>query len=436
MRIFRILNMRVEIEQSSKNEVKLRIELQPEEVQPEIRSAVERISSRTPFPGFRPGKAPQDIVAKRVGEAAILEEALEDVVSKSYSRAVKQHELTTLGAPEISVEKVAPGNPIVYTAKVALMPQIELAPFEKLTARPKHTPITDHEVEKTLDNLRTMAATEKIVDRSAQSGDRVKLDIDIFLDKVPIDGGKTRNHQVTLGAHALIPGFEEHVIGMKKGETKEFSLTFAEDYHAKHLAGKTADFRVTLHKVTEVELPPPDDALAQKIAKLSSLTELRERIRQDLAEERYIEEERKYEVALIQELIERSKIGDVPETLIEHEATRMMEELKADVERRGMKFPDYLATMKKDEATLRQELQPKALERAKSALVIRRVAEQERISVSNDEITVELQNVRSQMNKEHEHDHPETEEWRSYIRTVLLNRKAVAILKSKAQRTR
>lgn len=427
--------MNVQIEHLPRNQARILVELQLNEIEREVRSAVERISLRTSFPGFRPGKAPADVVAQRVGEAAILEEALEDVVSRTYGEAIRQHGLTTLGAPHISVEKVAPGNPIAYTATVALMPKIELAPFEKLSVERKHTPVEHKDVEKTLDDLRKMAATEKIVDRPAQSGDRVELDIDVFLDKVPIDGGTTRKHPATLGDNALIHGFEEHVIGMNKGETKEFPLAFPQEYHAKHLAGKTAEFRVTLQKVAQSELPALDDAFAQRIAKVSTVAELQKRVQKDLEEERKIEEGRELEVALLQELIERSKIADVPDMLVEHEATRMMEELKRDVERRGMKFPDYLASMKKDEASFRKELLPKALQRAKSALVIRRIAEQESISVSEEEVAAELQRLRTKLNADHEPDHPDTDDWRSYLRTVLMNRKAIAILKSKASIT-
>lgn len=422
--------MQITTETLSKSSLKIRVEAAPDDIKPDLDLAVQRISSTTKFDGFRPGKAPYDVVVKRIGEQEVWQEALETFVRRTFVQAVNDHQLKTIGQPKIEVEKLAPGNPVVYTATVALLPDVTLADFTKLSAKRNSVAVTDEDVAKSVEDLRKIIATEKPVDRPAKMGDRVEIDVDVFLDKVPVDGGKSRNHPATLGDSNFIPGFEDQIVGLKKGETKEFRLTFPKEYQAKNLAGREAEFRVTMQKVAELELPALDDMFAKTVANLGTLDELRARLRNDLETDRKKREEQAFEVQLLDELVKRSSYGEIPDVLIDNELDRMVAELRHDIEHRGMKFPDYLSSLKKDEAALRKELRNGAIQRVKTALAIRKIAEVEKIGIADDEIRSEIEAAKLQTPAE-QHGQFETEDFRDYVHTVLTNRKAIQLVKSK-----
>ncbi|MBI4090354.1 MAG: trigger factor [Candidatus Kerfeldbacteria bacterium] len=419
--------MQVTIDRLPKNQVKIRIEVQPEEVQPELIAAASRLSSRTTFPGFRSGKAPYEVVAKRFGEAAVWEEASEAVVRRHFVAAVKQHGLQTIGHPHVSVEKIAPGNPLVFTATVALLPMVELIASKDISVDRPPVTVSDEDVAKAIEELRSATASEKPVERPAQSGDAAIVDVDVFVDGVAIEGGKSRNHPVTLGSGSFIPGFEDQVAGMTKGQTKEVTLTFPKDYHAKHLAGKLAAFKVTAQAVRERQLPPLDDAFAQRVAQAATVDQLRSDVRRRLTEQRQERAEQDFEVKLLEQLVQRSKFGDIPDMLTEHELDRMVAEIKHDVEHRGMKWPDYLLSMKRDEGSLRKDLTAGAVNRVKTSLAIRASVRQANLSVKNEEITAEVERLR-QAGQDMGGVNPD--DVRGYIETVLLNRKAIQHIKT------
>lgn len=423
--------MQVTVERLPKGQAKLRFELDPIDMFPHLTVATARLSSKTAFPGFRPGKAPYDAVAKRLGEGAIWEEALEDAVRTSYVAAIKEHKLSTMGQPKVSVEKIAPGNPVEYTATVSLLPDVKLPPLDTLKAKKKVEPVKDDEVNRTIEELREVLVEEKPVDRAAALGDKVEIDVDVSVDGVSIEGGKSRKHPAVLGKGSFIPGFEDQVVGVTKGQTKEFELAFPKQYYAKHLAGKKAMFKVTVQTIAERNLPALDDIFAKKVAGVDTVDALRKKIASNLTDEHAEKAEREYEAAFITELADRSTFGEMPELLTENETERMLAEIKQDIDTRGMKFADYLSSMKKDEATFRKELQPGALKRAKSSLVIREIAKNEGIAVTEKEIDDEVQNAVASAKDEQQVSNLRTDDFRDYVESVLINRKAIELIKSK-----
>lgn len=422
--------MEVSVERLPKGQARLRFELDPADMLPHLTAATARLSSETAFPGFRPGKAPYDAVAKRLGEGAIWEAALEDAVRDSFVEAVKAQKLQTIGQPNVSVEKVAPGNPVVFSATVSVLPSVTLPPFATLKTKKNVEPVKDEEVEKTIEELRGLLVEEKPVERQAAQGDKLEIDVEVSIDGVAVEGGRSRNQPVVLGNNTLIPGFEEHLIGLAKGQSKEFELAFPKEYYAKHLAGRKAMFRVTVQSVAQRKLPALDDAFAKKVAKVDTVEALRNRIASNLSEEHAEKAEREYEAALITELVKHSTFGEIPELLTENETERMLAEIKHDVGHRGMKFDDYLSSMKKDEAAFRKELQPSALTRAKSSLVVREIAKREHIAVTEKEIDEEVQRAVASAKDEKQAANLRTDDFRDYVESVLVNRKAIDALKA------
>lgn len=423
--------MNITVEHLPKNRASIRVELTSAEMLPYLNAASVRLSSRSAFPGFRPGKAPYDVVAQRLGEGAVWEEALEDAVRESFVKAIKDHQLTTVGHPDVKVEKVAPGNPVIYVATVALMPSVKLPESLVMDVKKTVDPVSDQDIDKTVDELRNMLATEKPVERAAQNGDRIEIDVDVSIDGVTIEGGKTRKHPAILGKGSFIPGFEDQVVGMTKGTAKEFELTFPKDYYAKHLAGKKALFKVTVQSIAERVLPTLDDDFVQKVSRSKNVAELREELRKNILSEHEEKANREYEAKLIEAVVKKSTFGDIPDLLIENEMERMMSEIRYDAEQRGMKFEDYLSSLKKDEEGFKKELTPSAINRVKSTLVIRTIAEAEKIAVSEDELTKEISEAEASARDDHQREQFRTEEFRRYVETMLINRKAVDALRTK-----
>ena len=428
--------MDVHIVRLPKSQVTLTIEVTPEELRPALQQAVQEISREVEIAGFRPGKAPYDIVVKRVGEMRVYQHAAEFAVADSFPGAVKQEKLTTVGQPEISVQKLAPGNPFVYTATVSVIPEIKLGNYKKIKVEKKTPQVDKKDVEETLHNIQKMHGTEARVQRAATRGDKVEVNLQIFRDSVPIDGGQAKNHPVIIGESNFIPGFEDHLINMKENEKKEFTLTFPKNYHQKDLASKDALFKVAVTAVYNITLPPIDDEFAKTVANLPTLDELKKRVEQNIKEEKKHREQQRYERALLEEVIGKSEFGELPVFLVNNELDRMSHELRHDVERRGMKYDNYLSSIKKTEESLRQEFLPEAEKRIKSALILREIGQKEGIEVTNEEIDRIITEE-----EKHLADQPEalknlkTAGYRDYLRTITHNHKLITTINTLTNNT-
>lgn len=412
------------LQKQSNSTAVLTISVPHDDLAPYLEQATQEINREVRIAGFRPGKAPRDILERQVGAMRIYQHAAEKVVAATYPEAVVEHNLQTIGTPEVSVEKLAPGNELVYTATVALVPQIKLGSYSKIREAHKEVTVTDDEITTTIARLRRMFGTERPVDRPIQTGDVAEIDLEVFRDNVPIEGGSGKKQRVVIGEKNFIPGFEDALIGAKKGETKEFSLTFPKQYHAKHLAGQLATFRVTVQSVAEVDQPELDDAFAKTVGKFDTLAALREQITKNIIDEKTEKEQQRWELAIIDQLIQQTTFDPIPEILITNELDRMLHELEHDVSHQGMKFEDYLQSIKKDRASLRTDLTPRAERRVKTALILRALAAAEKITVDEAELTAAVE--KEQLGAS---DQPETlkqlqsPEYRDYLRTILRNRK-------------
>lgn len=423
--------MDVKIERQPKSMVKLTIELTPEAMKPYLEHAAKDLSTKHKIEGFRPGMASLGIVIGKLGAGPVWEHAAEEAVRKSFVQAIIDHDLPTVGQPEISVSKLAPDNPLIFTATVAMLPTVTVGEYHKINSRPSAPVVEPATIDKAINDLRNMMATETSVDRPAKTGDRVEVDFDLFIDHVAVENGSSRQHPVTIGSNQFIPGFEENLIGLKPGETKEFSITFPAAYHAAHLANKKGDFKVTAKNIFQIDQPPLDDAFAKKAGKFKDLTELRTQLEKNLADEAAANADAKFERAIIEEIIDRSTFDDIPEILMNNELDKMIEELKDDVTRRGaIKFEDYLQGLKKTVTDLRTEFRAPATRRIKAALILRAVAKAEKVTVSDTDVDEEINNQL----KAHSYD-PSLQEriksgdFRDFVRHQQVNRAVVEKLK-------
>lgn len=382
-------------------EIELIITVSPAEYEKHVKRATQTFSDRKAIKGFRKGKAPEEAVKKEFGEMSIMQEALEDIIRDSFYKAVTEEKLETIGMPKVDIEKFAPDNEIVYKAVVGIMPKIKLADLSKIKVAKKERKIDEKQVEETVDALRGMSAKEVIKNGSAEGTDKLVIDMEMFLDKVPVDGGQAKDHQVYLSEKHYIPGFNEQVTGLKKNDEKEFSLSFPETHYQKMLAGKTVDFKVKVKEVFERQLPDMSDEIAQKLGQ-ESVVKLRELIKQNLEKEADSKADQAAEIEMLEALIEKTEFEPIPQVIIDSERQKMFYELKNDLDKHGITTEQYLGDIKKTEKELFEGFQAQAEKRAKAALVSRQVAIEQNIKINKEDLEKEIENMREIYKKEQE----------------------------------
>jgi len=417
--------MKVRAATIQKGTLTLSIEVPAEEHRPFLERAATAISREHPIEGFRSGHAPYDVVARRVGEQAVLQEAAEGMVSTSYAQAVKEGHYEVVGSPKVEIEVIAPGNPLVYSAIVPLLPTVTVGDIAKLKEDPKDVIVEDAEVEKVVNELREMQATQKKVERPAGASDRVVVDLSMTIDNVPVEGGVAKGHTIDLDKPHYIPGLAEKIVGMSAGQQNAFTLLFPPEHYQKHLAGKNVDFSVDLKEVNERALPEADDAFAQKLGQ-KDIVVLKELLRGNIRAEKDKKEQDRVEHYLLDQLVKSSTFTDIPGMLVTQEAHRMLQELEDNVGRQGGEFNAYLDSIKKTSEELFIEFAPKALERVKMALLMRTIALEQSIVPSEEEVEKDIQEALEQYkNDETVKERIQSPEMREYVATLLRNRQVI-----------
>ncbi|MBI5728829.1 MAG: trigger factor [Candidatus Magasanikbacteria bacterium] len=365
----------------------------PAEYQKDLESAALRLSERAAIKGFRPGKAPYNIVKQQLGEVKILEEAAEHIVQRTYFAAVKEEKLQTIGMPQVSIKKLAPGNDLVYEATVALLPSVMVADISKIKVERAAKKVDDKEVGETLENLRKMQPKELTKAGPAAKEDKVTIDMDMFIDNIPVEGGQAKNHHVYLNEPHYIAGLAEQLVGLKKNDTKEFTLPFPKDHYQKHLAGKNVDFKIKVNEVFELQYADLDDAFAKQLGQ-ESLEKLKELLLANLSAESEKKEDQRAEIAILDQLIEKSTFGELPSILIDSEKRKMFYELKHDLDQRGITIEQYLKDIKKTEEEIFKDFTEQATKRAKAALVSRQIALDNKITVDKADLDKEIETIK------------------------------------------
>lgn len=422
----------VSIEEQEKGHVKLTFTVSVEEQQPFLEAAAEHISEHSTIPGFRPGKAGYEIVKQRVGETKIMEDALEKIVRTYFVEAILKNEIDTVGSPKIDVEKMAPGNELVFTAEVTRMPAVkELVDFKKLSIQGKVPEIADKDIELALKDLTRMQTKEvrAVSDSLVKETDKAVVSMDMKKEGVPIEGGQSPNHAVYLAEEYYIPGFKEQLIGMKEGETKNFTLPFPADHAQAFLAGQQIDFEVILKELFHLEPPQMDDAFAQSLG-LRDFTMMKELIHKNLMDEKIREEGMRQEKEALELIANKSQFENIPDLLLNEEIEKMIRELQHRVEEQGMDFEKYVQSLKKTLSQIKLDFTPQALMRIKVAIAMREIAKNEKIEVTEQELDTELDEVAAR------HEDPESKkqiyspEYRQYVEQVVLNRKVIELVKN------
>ena len=356
--------------------------------------AAKHVSEHVDIAGFRKGHATYGVVKEKVGEQAILEEAAEIIIHDTLPDVIMKEALKVSGRPEVSVEKMAPGNPFVYTAIVELMPHIiKLADHRKLTVKKKSREVEEKDMELALKDLARMQTkeTRAMSGHTATAEDLVVAGTHMAKAGVPVEGGDGKGWRIYLNeTDTYVPGMREPLLGMKEGEEKSFEVLFPEGHYQKHLAGQKVQMNVKVNEIFNLVLPTMDDEFAKQLGQ-ESFAVLKDKIKENLQKEKDEEVQAEEERAMLELLAKETSYSEIGESLIEEEADKMAHELEHAVERQGGVFTDYLNAIGKTPKTLRDGMKSQAELRVKVALVLQKVADEEKIDVSDEEAKAEIQ---------------------------------------------
>lgn len=384
--------MNLNVKKLPKSIVEIEVTTNEEQWEKARKVALVRLSEQVKVDGFRKGNIPENVLLQKIGgEAAFEQQILEVLLPQTYTDAIKQEKLMVLAQPDIEIKE---HKPLVYIAKVAVYPEVKLPDYKKVKIDKKEQKATAKEIDEWVENFRKQVVDYKEIETKAKKGDKVEVDFEGFtLDGVPLDNTKSKNHPVILGENGLIPGFEEEIIGMQKGEEKEFEITFPKDYHAKNMASQKVKFKVKLNKVSEVILPEVNEAFVQKITGAKkSVEDFRKEIEEQLLLKKEQDEKNRRENEWLTIVSKKTNL-ETPDVLIKEEVDFMVDDLKMRGLQQGMPWENHLKHLKKTEDELRKEFQKTGEERVKMRLVAQEVIKEEKIIVDDKTVEVEIKKM-------------------------------------------
>ena len=387
--------MSVQVEKLEKNMAKLTIEVSSEEFENAIAKAYKKNKNKISMPGFRKGKAPRAMIEKMYGKGIFYEDAANSIIPDAYADAAKESELEIVAQPEIDVTQIESGKPFIFTATVALKPEVTLGEYKGIEVEKKEVEVTDEEVEAEINKVReSNARMLDIDDRATQDGDTVLIDFDGYVDGKQFEGGKADDYSLVLGSHSFIDNFEEQLVGKNIGDDVEVNVTFPENYQAEELQGKPAVFKVKIKEIKVKELPELDDDFAQDVSNFDTIAEYKEDLKKKLTENKEEALKREREEAVIGKIIEKAQ-RDIPEQMVDAQTRQMTQEFAQRLSSQGLSIDQYMQFTGLTPQKMIEELKPQALKRIQSRLVLEAVVAAENIETTEEELDKEIENMAS-----------------------------------------
>lgn len=385
--------MSLQVEKLEKNMAKLTIEVSAEELEKAIQGAFEKNKGKISVPGFRKGKVPRPMIEKMYGREIFYEDAANALIPDAYEKALEECEEDIVSAPKIDVTQIEAGKPFIFTAEVALKPEVKLGKYKGVKVDKIDTEVTEEEVNAEIDQERERNARNITVeDRAVRDGDMTVIDFEGFVDGVAFEGGKGESYPLTIGSGSFIPGFEEQLIGAELDKETEVNVTFPEDYQAEELKGKAAVFKCTVKEIKEKELPELDDEFASEVSEFETLAEYKEDVKKNLTEKKEKDAKSAKEDAVIDAIVNDSDM-EIPEAMVATQQRQLVEDFAQRIQMQGLNMEQYFQFTGSNYEMLIDQVKPQAEKRIKSRLVLEAVVAKEKLSVSEEEYEKETERM-------------------------------------------
>ncbi len=382
--------MSVKVENLEKNMAKLTIEVAVEEVDKAIEAAYQKQKKSISMQGFRKGKVPRAMVEKMYGVEVFYEDAANILMQNAYPAAMDESGLDIVSQPTVDVVQLEKGKTFIFTAEVAVKPEVELGSYKGVTVTKADTSVKAAEVNAEVEKEREAnARTVSVTDRGVKKDDITIIDFEGFIDGTPFEGGKGENHELLIGSHSFIDTFEDQLIGKTVGEDVEVNVSFPEDYHAAELAGKPALFKVKIHEIKVKELPKLDDEFAQDISEFDTLKEYKADLKKKMVEEKERAAKRAQEDEAIQAIIDDSKM-DIPEPMLQLQCQQMVDGMAQQMAQQGLSMDQYFQFTGTSMDQLMEQVKPEATNRIKASLVLEAIAAKEKFEISEEDVEAEI----------------------------------------------
>jgi len=411
------------------SQVRLEVSLSADELKAVAAKVTRQLAGQANVPGFRKGKAPRAVLAKRYGATQIEHEILERALVESYYEAVKEHQLQPIGQPETKLpdshhdlEK----SGLSYTATVPVTPEVKLGDYSTVSVVPTVSSFKDELVDETIEQLRGSRAVTSPADRPAEAGDKVEIDFVGMRKGAEVPGAKSENHPLVIGEDNFVPGFSDQLVGLRAGQIKTFKQQFPKEYHDSTLAGAKVDFTVTMKSVQAVTLPELNDEFATGFG-AGSMDELRHRLRENLQAEKDREARTATESAVVDAVVATAEAA-IPKLLVDEELDRMLGEFRQGIERQGIPYDKYLEQLAQTEQQIRDQQRDEAARRVKTSLVLNELQRRENVAAGPEEIQAEIDQQLATTPDEQAKAQINSEEFRRYVARIIGNRKVVALL--------
>ena len=385
--------MSLQVEKLEKNMVKLTIEASAEELDAAIEKAYQKNKGKISVQGFRKGKAPRAVIEKLYGAGIFFEDAANALIPKAYDEAVKESDLEIVSQPDINIVQIEKGKPFIFTAEVAVKPEVTLGDYKGIEVEKIEVSVSDDEMNAELDRVREQnSRTITVEDRAIENNDIAVIDFEGFVDGVAFEGGKGTDYSLVIGSHSFIDTFEEQLVGKKTGEEVEVNVTFPEEYQAKELAGKPAMFKVTVKEIKVKELPELNDEFAQDVSEFETLEEYKADVKKNLEEKKYNAAMSAKEEAVVDTVIENATM-EIPEAMIETQVRQMADDFARRIQQQGLSLEQYFQFTGMDAKKFLDSIRSQALKRIQSRLVLEAIVKAENIEVSEEELNKELEGM-------------------------------------------
>lgn len=382
--------MSLQVEKLEKNMAKLTIEVAAEELEKAIEEVYRKERNRISVPGFRKGKAPRKLIEQMYGKEVFYEEAANALIFEAYEKELENCEESVVSQPRINVVQIEAGKPFIFTAEVALKPEVTLGKYKGVKVEAADLEVTEEEIDAEIGKERDNSArTVPVEGRPVQDGDMTVIDFEGFVDGVAFEGGKGTDYPLTIGSGAFIPGFEEALIGAEIGRETDVNVTFPEDYQAAELAGKAAVFKCTVKEIKEKELPALDDEFAAEVSEFDTLAEYREDTKKKIGERKAEAAKSAKEEAVIDAIIEDAQM-EIPDAMLETQQRQMVEDFAQRLQMQGLPMEQYTQFTGATLQIMLEQIKPQALRRIQSRLVLEAVAAAEKMEATEEEFEAEV----------------------------------------------